>query len=127
MNIRLKEIRKTLGLNQTEFAASLDMGQTSYSAVETGGTRLTDKNITLICLKHGVNEEWLRAGIGEMFTKPPRGPNTPNEEKLIDMFRLLVPEMQAIVLKKVKELLDSIEKPWIPPLLNNEKGEEKSA
>ena len=82
----------------------------------------------MACFAYNVNETWLRTGIGEMFNKSLHiSPNTSDEEKLLNMFRLLVPEMQAIVIKKVKELLDSIEKPWIQPPVDKEKGEEKGA
>jgi transcriptional regulator with XRE-family HTH domain len=43
-------------MNQFEFAKKLDMAQTSYSKIETGENKLTDKNISLICYVFGVNE-----------------------------------------------------------------------
>jgi len=125
MNKRVKEIRKKLGLNQTKFAASLDIGQAAYSAIETGVARLTDKNINLICFKHRVNEEWLRYGKGEMFLNLSDDPNTDDEKKLIALFRRLVPEMKIFVLNKIRELVKNIEDSWIPSEKNNivEKGE----
>jgi len=104
MNKRLKELRKTLRLTQTEFAANLEMAQNSYSKIELGDNSLTEKNIFLICLIYGVNETWLRTGEGEMFN-PLAKPKDDDEKQLLEMFRLLSPEMRAFILKKIQECL----------------------
>ena len=70
---RLRVIRFVGKMNQTEFANRLKMAQNTYSHIETGKNPLTDKNISLICLTFGVNENWLRTGCGEMFTNPSPG------------------------------------------------------
>jgi len=83
MNKRLKELRKTLRLTQTEFAANLEMAQNSYSKIELGDNSLTEKNIFLICLIYGVNETWLRTGEGEMFN-PLAKPKNEDEKQLLE-------------------------------------------
>ena len=67
MNERLKELRKSLKMNQAEFAKALGVGQSSLAMIETNRRPLTNKNIKLICAEFNVNEEWLRTGEGEMF------------------------------------------------------------
>lgn len=67
MNERLKELRKSLKMNQAEFAKALGVGQSSLAMIETNRRPLTNKNIKLICAEFDVNEEWLRTGKGEMF------------------------------------------------------------
>ena len=67
MNERLKELRKSLKMNQAEFAKALGVGQSSLAMIETNRRPLTNKNIKLICAEFDVNEEWLRTGEGEMF------------------------------------------------------------
>ena len=104
MNTRLRELRKILRMTQTELAAKLEMAQNSYSKIETGENSLTDKNIFLICLIFGVNESWLRTGEGEMFN-PVSKPKDEDEKKLLEMFRLLSPEMREFVLRKIQECL----------------------
>jgi len=104
MNKRLRELRKILKLTQSEFAAKLEMAQNSYSKLETGENSLTDKNIFLICLIYDVNESWLRTGKGEMFNTVTK-PKNDEEKKLLEMFRILSPEMRVFVLKKIKECL----------------------
>lgn len=46
---RLKEIRKALGLNQTDFAKYLGITQTAYSMIESGNRPLADKYVKVIC------------------------------------------------------------------------------
>ena len=46
---RLKEIRKALGLNQTDFAKHLGITQTAYSMIESGNRPLADKYVKVIC------------------------------------------------------------------------------
>ena len=66
MQNRIKELRKSLGLNQTEFGAKLGIAPNTISGYE-GGTRApSDAVIKSICREYGVNETWLRTGAGEM-------------------------------------------------------------
>jgi transcriptional regulator with XRE-family HTH domain len=104
MNKRLKEVRKTLKINQSDFASKIGMAQSGYSQIETGENTLTEQNIKLICLIFGVNESWLRTGEGEMFN-PVSKPKDEDEKKLLKMFRRLSPEMRAFVLRKIQECL----------------------
>lgn len=66
---RLREVRKALGLNQTEFAKSLGINQSSYSLIEVGRISMADRYIKTICALYGIDEEWLLTGKGEMFAK----------------------------------------------------------
>jgi len=104
MNKRLREVRKTLKINQSDFAAKIGMAQSGYSQVETGENTLTEQNIKLICLIYNVNEKWLRTGKGEMFNTASK-PKDDDEKKLLEMFRRLSPEMRTFVLQKVQECL----------------------
>ena len=104
MNKRLREVRKILKINQLDFASKIGMAQSGYSQVETGENTLTEQNIKLICLIYGVNETWLRTGEGEMFN-PVAKPKDDDEKQLLEMFRLLSPEMRAFVLRKIEECL----------------------
>ena len=46
---RLKEVRKELGFNQTDFAKHLGITQTAYSMIENGNRPLADKYVKVIC------------------------------------------------------------------------------
>jgi transcriptional regulator with XRE-family HTH domain len=104
MNKRLREVRKTLKINQSDFALKIGMAQSGYSQLETGDNALTEQNIKLICLIYGVNEIWLRTGEGEMFDQAAK-PKDDDEKELLQMFRCLSPEMRAFVLRKIQECL----------------------
>lgn len=67
MKNRFKEIRKELGLTQNEFGEKIGITGSTISDIERGKLSLTDRNISLICEKLGVNETWLRTGEGDMF------------------------------------------------------------
>jgi transcriptional regulator with XRE-family HTH domain len=67
MNERLKEARKALGLNQTEFAQRLGVTNPAISKIEKGKCNLTDQMILAVCREYGVREDWLRHGEGAMF------------------------------------------------------------
>lgn len=72
MNERFKEVRKVLGLTQSEFGKSLGISNTAISKIEKGENNVSESNIISICREFGVNEEWLRTGVGgedNMFIK----------------------------------------------------------
>ena len=67
VNERIRQLRKELKLNQTEFGKRLGIKQTTVAGYETGGRAPIDAVVSLICREFNVNEEWLRTGNGEMF------------------------------------------------------------
>ncbi len=68
VNKRIKQIRKTKGWNQTEFAALLGVTQSGISYMERDGSAVSDQTIKSICMAvPGLNEGWLRTGAEPMF------------------------------------------------------------
>lgn len=67
MDERLKIIRKALGLTQKEFADRVGIKPNTISQYESGRNEPTNSVVSLICREYGVDEIWLRTGIGEMF------------------------------------------------------------
>ena len=67
MKERLKELRKSLGLTQQEFADRLHIKRTNIGNYEVGVSLPPDSVVALICREFNVSEEWLRNGTGEMF------------------------------------------------------------
>ena len=102
MNIidRIRLVRKTLGLNQVEFARRMGLTQTHLSMIELEKSTLTEKNIKLICATFAVNEDWLRTGKGEMF-----GSASPYEKELLDVFEKLTEDTQEFILDMARNLL----------------------
>ncbi len=84
MKDRLRELRKTLGLKQREMKERLGVSGAAYGAWETGADSIPNVRIYQICKEFGVNENWLKNGVGDMFIK-----GATKEEKLKDAFKLV--------------------------------------
>lgn len=72
MNERIKEIRNALNLTQQEFADKIKVKRNTVATYEMGRSVPSDSAVALICREFNVNEDWLRAGAGEMFVKKTR-------------------------------------------------------
>lgn len=96
---RLKEIRKILEMNQTEFAKRLGLTQTAFSMIESGVRTLSDRHIKIICSEFGISESWFRTGKGDMFL------TSPYEKEFIDIFENLTPDSKDYLFVMAKELL----------------------
>lgn len=66
MNDRLKQVRKDSGLTQQQFAESLNVSRNYVALWEIGQREPSDRTISDICRVYGINEVWLRTGVGEM-------------------------------------------------------------
>ena len=68
MHERIRYLRKEiLKLTQQEFSDSLKISRSNMGNIEIGRIAVTDRVIYDICEKFNVNEEWLRAGSGDIF------------------------------------------------------------
>ena len=101
---RLKQLRKALKMNQTNFAKELGITQTAYSMIENGNNPLSDRYIKVICSCFNVNENWLLTGNGDMFF------SSPYEKEFTEIFSHLAPETQQYLLLMAKELLNTQQK-----------------
>ena len=66
-NERIKLIRVTQKLNQTEFGARIGIKASSLSDVERGKNSVPPQVRKAICREFNVREDWLRTGKGEMY------------------------------------------------------------
>lgn len=64
---RIKELRKSLGLTQQQFADRIGVRGNVIAKYDTGATSPSDAVISLICREFGVSESWLRTGEGDMI------------------------------------------------------------
>lgn len=67
---RIRKLRSTMGLSQTEFASKLGRKQQTICMWETS-EKVSDYAVVGIAQVFGVNENWLRTGEGEMFASSP--------------------------------------------------------
>lgn len=105
---RLKELRKFKKLTQKEFGEKIGVSGDTISSIEKGKRNLTERNISLICEKFDVNEEWLRDGIGEMFCQ--------DEKSIVN--ELVVKYNLDDIVKSCLDVLVTLEPEEIKPLLD---------
>lgn len=63
MRNRIKEIRRDLGLTQSEFASRISMKQNSIAQIELGKRIPSTLAIQAICREFGISQLWLEEGI----------------------------------------------------------------
>lgn len=66
MNKRIRNLRKSLGLTQQEFADKLGTPRANIANYESSKRLPSEAMVSLICRTFNINEEWLRTGEGEM-------------------------------------------------------------
>ena len=69
INERVRELRKKLGMSQTEFGKKIALSQNHLTGIETGKRSVTDRTIKLLCTEFNVSEDWLRTGKEPMFVE----------------------------------------------------------
>lgn len=67
MKERIAEVRKAVGLSQSEMADQLGLSRNFISLMENGNRTPSDRTISDICREFGVNRIWLETGVGEPF------------------------------------------------------------
>ncbi|MEG1523980.1 MAG: helix-turn-helix transcriptional regulator [Clostridia bacterium] len=67
---RIREVRVSFSLNQTEFGKRVGLSQSAIGGYENNSHKVADQTIMHICKEYNINEEWLRTGEGEMFSSP---------------------------------------------------------
>ncbi len=70
---RLREVRKSLGLEQWEMAKKAGMSQAIISQYETGLTELSLSFLEFLKKRHDVSRDWMIFGIGKMPAKNVKG------------------------------------------------------
>ena len=114
IGIRLKAIRKTLNLNQTDFGARINLSQTTIGQYEKETRPLTERVISQLVSEFHINEEYLRHGTGDMFIdQTPKLVQqladelslTDREQRLLLTFLSFPPETRAQVLDFAQEFV----------------------
>lgn len=107
VNERIRELRNSVGMNQTEFGEKIDAAQNYLSNMEKGYRDVTEKIIKLILLQtwngKKVNEDWLRDGDGEMFEE------LSDKEKLMKYTGMLLRGEDSVVVSAIQALIITYE------------------
>lgn len=102
MNSRLKELRKSVNLTQTEFADKLGLAQNSIASYESGRRTPNEAIVKSICREFNVNYEWLVNGTGSMFVELSR------EEEIAKYFGTLLKDDDMEFQKKFIRALSKL-------------------
>ena len=123
MNERIKQLRKeVLSLSQKDFADKLNLSENFVWMIEKGNRVPSERTISDICRIFGIQEDWLRHGIGSM-----RVPRSEEEEigamvssvlngppdfqrAVVKMICSRTPEELKILEKAFMDILESIKK-----------------
>lgn len=62
---RIKKVRKIKGYTQQRFAEELGLKQNTIATYEMNKTAPSERTLSDICEKFGVDSDWLRLGIGD--------------------------------------------------------------
>lgn len=103
MKDRIKLLRKTLGLTQTEFGEKIGSTRDAIAAYERG-VSIKEPIIKLICKEFNVDYFWLIDGTGDMFTAIPET----IIDELVDEFKL--DEYDRLIIKTYVEAPDEQQK-----------------
>ena len=122
MNERIKELRKALGLTQAEFGEKLGVKPSTVTNYESGLRAPSDAMLVSICREYGVNEVWLRTGIGPMLVPRTRrddlfdfarrilgGELTDVEASVLAVMAETTPEEWQIFAAKIRAIADGID------------------
>ena len=115
MKDRIRQLRKELGLNQTEFGERIGVKQTTIAGYETGAKNPMESVVVSIFREFNVNEKWLRNGTGEMFVEAKEnsivakatmllGEKDPLFEAFIDTYSKLTPKNREILQQFMSDL-----------------------
>lgn len=119
INERVQMLLDTLNLSKAKFAEPLHISGSFVSMVCNGTKNPSDRTIQDICRVYGVDELWLRDGIGEMFRPRTRedeitsfcadllGPDaTDFQRDFVAILATLSPEGWDLLEKKINELAE---------------------
>lgn len=118
MHERIRKLRKTLDLTQEKFAERIGIKRNTIATYESGRNEPVDSVVALICREFHVNEEWLRYGTGEMFTKDSENELKVLTEKysltsadrvLIEKYVSLNADTRKAILKFMTDVVSSLE------------------
>lgn len=119
INDRFLEVRKAEGLSQEDFAQKINRTRSEIKNIEYKKTSPKEEVIRSICRVYGVDDAWLRTGVGEMFSPRTRedeitaffadllSPDaTDFQRDFVAILATLSPEAWDLMEKKLNELAE---------------------
>jgi transcriptional regulator with XRE-family HTH domain len=99
ISVRLKALRRALGVNQRAFCKGIYISQGYYAQIKSDAKEINSRIIELISTKYNVNKDWLKTGKGGMFSGDP--PDT-ELNQLIEIYRELDPLFKKYISLQIK-------------------------
>lgn len=119
INERVQAVINATQLSKAKFADPIHVTPQFLSAVCNGKSSLSERTIKDICREYGVDDVWLRTGVGEMFRPRTRedeittfcadllGPDaTDFQRDFVAILATLSPEGWDLLEKKINELAE---------------------
>lgn len=103
MNTRIKQLRKTLSLTQSDFGAKIGLTGAAITRIEKGNNNPSEQTVLSICREFNVNEEWLRTGNGDIFEQ------LTESEKLMKYTALLLKDSKSTTSNVIKNIIITYE------------------
>jgi len=121
---RIRKLRKSLGLNQQEFAKRIGIARGYLSELESGKKPAPDRILKLISHTFGVSYEWLKYGKGEMWEKGGEEVPVWLREKLKTMGSKDIELLKELI--ELIEALNEEEKEFLKMILKKQAEKKKS-
>lgn len=106
INERIRDLRKTLNMSQTDFAKRLGTTRDVIGNIEYDRLKRPDQKESLyklICKEFNVNENWLRTGNGEMFEQ------LSEQQQLLKYTGLLLKDKDSAIATAIQTLIVTYE------------------
>jgi transcriptional regulator with XRE-family HTH domain len=106
IRLRLKEVRKELGITQREFGESSGIDRRYVAKVECGSQNPSFKFIRSVSIRHKISIDWLLYGVGEKFIitdENSYGKELVTFKKLLDKGS---PEDIDVIIKMINKMLN---------------------
>ena len=104
MNIKIKDIRKSLKLTQKEFGKRLGVSRNAIANMESGRVIPSDLVLNLLSKEFNIDKDWIENGSGELQK------NTLSDQdiKLADIFANLTVDKSSNKNKKIKNIIETV-------------------
>lgn len=100
---RIRKLRKSLPLNQQEFASRIHVSRSNIGNIEMGKVSATDRVIGDICREFHVTERWLRYGEEPMYDEAALDPCV---EEIMDIYLTLDEDARKYLIGYAQRLLE---------------------
>lgn len=95
-SLRIKELRKRLGLSQAQFALKINKTPGFISLIETGRSGISENTVRDISNVYNVNEDWLRTGLGNMFLDEVQTEDQDEDEQLEERHHKIAERLHSL-------------------------------